>query len=129
MSKWERLQSSIQHVLYHLLTWMILQPASWLASAFSKLTLGPFRCFLFVCLFAAEVTLHLLNMRLPKFLLNAVTLKDLSTAGTKIGRMDYWLGHAEKWMALFFRSASGFKVATAAFLAIPIFDATKTKLG
>ncbi|CDH55509.1 n-acetylglucosaminyl transferase component gpi1 [Lichtheimia corymbifera JMRC:FSU:9682] len=94
MSKWERLQSGIQTMLYRLWMWMILRPASWLALAFRKMTLGPFRCCLFVCLFAAEVTLHLLNMRLPKFLLNAVTLKDLSTAGQQVDlrlqQLHFW---------------------------------------
>lgn len=43
----------------------------------------PCLCIMFILLSLAELTLHVLNMRLPKFLLNAVAIKDLSTAGKK----------------------------------------------
>lgn len=49
-----------------------------------RLVLGPCICLLFVVFFFAQVTLHLLNMRLPKFMLNAVALKDLSMTGQQV---------------------------------------------
>ncbi|RCH80838.1 phosphatidylinositol N-acetylglucosaminyltransferase subunit gpi1, partial [Rhizopus stolonifer] len=41
-------------------------------------------CTLFVILSLAEVTLHLLHVRLPTFVLNGVALKDLSAAGQQV---------------------------------------------
>lgn len=38
-------------------------------------------CLLFLILALAEVTLHLLSVRLPKFILNGVAFKDLFAAG------------------------------------------------
>ncbi|GAN01193.1 N-acetylglucosaminyltransferase subunit [Mucor ambiguus] len=41
-------------------------------------------CLLFLVLVLAEVTLHLLSVRLPKFILNGVAFKDLFAAGQQV---------------------------------------------
>ncbi|CAO3646375.1 unnamed protein product [Mucor fragilis] len=41
-------------------------------------------CLLFLVLMLAEVTLHLLSVRLPKFILNGVAFKDLFAAGQQV---------------------------------------------
>ncbi|KAG2226616.1 hypothetical protein INT45_005102, partial [Circinella minor] len=63
---------------------MLLWPMWMIGYGLKKIALGPLKCFLFGFLFLADITLHIVNIRLPKFILNAVALKDLSTAGQQI---------------------------------------------
>ncbi|KAG0170356.1 phosphatidylinositol N-acetylglucosaminyltransferase subunit gpi1 [Apophysomyces sp. BC1015] len=59
----------------------VFVPARWVLK---KLFLGPCICLIFMILWVVELTLHMLSMRLPKLMLNAVALKDLSTAGQQV---------------------------------------------
>ena len=60
---------------------MVIWPFSTICHIGKRIALVPLKFLLFGLLFMAEITLRVINMRLPKYLLNAVALKDLSTAG------------------------------------------------
>ena len=70
---------------------MLLWPLWIISYCFKKIALGPLKYFLFGFLFLANITLHIVNIRLPKFILNAVALKDLSTAGKTLGLFFFYI--------------------------------------
>lgn len=58
-----------------------LSPKGFVGHYIRKMMLAISLAFLFLALALSEVTLHLLSVRLPKFILNGVALKDLFAAG------------------------------------------------
>ncbi|KAI8876187.1 Gpi1-domain-containing protein [Backusella circina FSU 941] len=61
-----------------------LSPKGFVGHYIRRMILAVSLAFLFVALALSEVTLHLLSVRLPKFILNGVALKDLFAAGQQI---------------------------------------------
>ncbi|KAI8973580.1 N-acetylglucosaminyl transferase component-domain-containing protein [Mycotypha africana] len=73
-----------RQLLDHLSHFSITNPKGFLRNYTQRMVTITFMCFLFLILALAEATLHLLNFRLPHFILNGVALKDMSTAGQQI---------------------------------------------
>lgn len=65
---------------YFILT-VFTSPRGFIGYYAKHIIVSIFMCALFFMLALAEVTLHALNVRLPKFVLNGVALKDLFAAG------------------------------------------------
>lgn len=65
---------------YFILT-VFTSPGGFIGYYAKHIIVSIFMCALFFMLALAEVTLHALNVRLPKFVLNGVALKDLFAAG------------------------------------------------
>lgn len=59
----------------------IFAPVASLFQAVRSFVIGPGMGLLFVVRFLIEITLFILNLQLPKWILNGVALKDLSAAG------------------------------------------------
>lgn len=68
---------------YFILT-VFTSPRGFIGYYAKHIIVSIFMCALFFMLALAEVTLHALNVRLPKFVLNGVALKDLFAAGQQI---------------------------------------------
>jgi hypothetical protein len=63
---------------------IITSPKGFIGHYIKQVVMNLFLCFLFLILALAEVTLHLLSVRLPKFILNGVAFKDLFAAGQQV---------------------------------------------
>ncbi|CAO0792415.1 unnamed protein product [Mucor circinelloides] len=59
-------------------------PRGFIGYHIKQVVMNVFLCLLFLVLVLAEVTLHLLSVRLPKFILNGVAFKDLFAAGQQV---------------------------------------------
>lgn len=59
----------------------IFYPIFSLVQALRSFIIGPGLGLLFVVRFMIEIILYILNLQLPKWILNGVALKDLSAAG------------------------------------------------
>jgi hypothetical protein len=59
----------------------IFHPIFSLVQALRSFIIGPGMGLLFVVRFMIEIILYVLNLQLPKWILNGVALKDLSAAG------------------------------------------------
>lgn len=59
----------------------IFYPIFSLVQALRSFIIGPGMGLLFVVRFMIEIILYVLNLQLPKWILNGVALKDLSAAG------------------------------------------------
>lgn len=66
------------------LRFLVRGPVQTLVHGLQRLLLGPTLCLLFVFYCLAQLTLQILNTRLPQFPFNGVAIKDLSTAGQQI---------------------------------------------
>jgi hypothetical protein len=62
----------------------IISPILSLVQALRSFIIGPGMGLLFVVRFMIEIILFVLNLQLPKWILNGVALKDLSAAGKDI---------------------------------------------
>ena len=71
----------IHSIIQRLVQVVITSPKGFNGFFIKKAFAYLFMSILFLALNLAEVTLHLLNVRFPKFILNGVALKDLSAAG------------------------------------------------
>lgn len=63
---------------------IITSPKGFIGYHIKQVVMNLFLCLLFLILALAEVTLHLLSVRLPKFILNGVAFKDLFAAGQQV---------------------------------------------
>ncbi|CEP18392.1 hypothetical protein [Parasitella parasitica] len=63
---------------------IITSPKGFIGYHVNLVFMNVFLCLLFLILVLAEVTLHLLSVRLPQFILNGVAFKDLFAAGQQI---------------------------------------------
>ncbi|KAI8638825.1 N-acetylglucosaminyl transferase component-domain-containing protein [Parasitella parasitica] len=63
---------------------IITSPKGFIGHHVKLVVMNVFLCLLFSILVLAEVTLHLLSVRLPKFILNGVAFKDLIAAGQQV---------------------------------------------
>jgi phosphatidylinositol glycan class Q protein len=78
----------VTHLIHSVFNYFILtvftSPKGFIGYYAKKIVVSVSMCSLFLMLALAEVTLHMLNVRLPKFVLNGVALKDLFAAGQQI---------------------------------------------
>ncbi|KAI8374740.1 N-acetylglucosaminyl transferase component-domain-containing protein [Radiomyces spectabilis] len=75
-----RIWSGLQKIIQSMVQILVWSPVV----VIKKIILFPLICLVFALLAITEFTIHLLNMRLPKFFLNAVAIKDLSAAGQQV---------------------------------------------
>ncbi|KAI8993400.1 N-acetylglucosaminyl transferase component-domain-containing protein [Pilobolus umbonatus] len=74
----------VTSILNSIVKTIILSPKGFIGYYIRKIVVGLFLSILFLALNMAEVTLHLLTMRLPKFILNGVAVKDLFAGAQQI---------------------------------------------
>ncbi|GAB5592264.1 pig-Q [Umbelopsis nana] len=74
----------------------IFSPIASLAQALRSFIIGPGMGLLFVVRFLIEITLFVLNLQMPKWILNGVALKDLSAAAQQVDlrlqQLCFWPG-------------------------------------
>ncbi|KAI8328411.1 N-acetylglucosaminyl transferase component-domain-containing protein [Blakeslea trispora] len=91
----------IHSAIQRLIQIVITSPKGFIGFFVKKMFAYLFMCILFVALNLAEVTLYLLNVRFPKFILNGVALKDLSAAGQQIDlRLQQFFFWPKQYMML-----------------------------
>jgi hypothetical protein len=81
-SVWHTFYQGIQRIQWGLYQAVVLgiffRPVTKVLATLQRIFLGPWLCLVFLFLGMAEITLHILSIRLPKI---HVALKDLSVAG------------------------------------------------
>jgi hypothetical protein len=76
-----RIAQFIRSAFVYIIHTVFTNPKGFIGYHIKKAIVSIFMCLLFLILALAEVTLHLLSVRLPKFILNGVAFKDLFAAG------------------------------------------------
>jgi hypothetical protein len=80
----DRITDFIRSASDYLVRTVITSPKGFIGYHIKQIVVSVSMCILFIVLVLAEVTLHTLNVRLPKFILNGVAFKDLFAAGQQV---------------------------------------------
>ncbi|KAG2214289.1 hypothetical protein INT47_000845 [Mucor saturninus] len=80
----DRISNFLSKTFDYLVRTTITSPKGFIGYYTKKIVVGVSLSILFLILALAEVTLHALSVRLPKFILNGVAFKDLFAAGQQV---------------------------------------------
>lgn len=87
----DRITRSLYSFSHSLVQTTITNPKGFIGYHVKKIIVSLFLSILFLILALAEVTLHALSVRLPKFILNGVAFKDLFAAGMERKKRLFYL--------------------------------------